>query len=86
MTLFIQIKNRLFEIDDAYVMGVVFLLTFITSEIVTRVFLHYKENKNKKGNVNIPNPTGGDKSTSLGFDTSIYDPNLVRSILYREMK
>ena len=76
MTLFVQTKNRLFEIDDAYVMALVYILTYVIVRIVKKAVLKYRENQKRK--VDIPNPTGG---INLELDTSDYDSDLANSIL-----
>ena len=73
MTLFVETKNRQYEINELYLMATVFIITYVITRIVKKAIINYYE---KKKTVNVPNPTGGDL-----FDPAAYDSDLANSIL-----
>ena len=57
MTLFLRTPRRRFEIDDAYVMVLSFLLFYAVGKIVKEVLKRQKQKQNTPKN--IANPRGG---------------------------
>ena len=66
MTLFITTKNRLYEINDFYVMVLSFLIFFAVGKIFKAVV---EKLKTTKKNVNLANPRGG----NINFGVKVHD-------------
>jgi len=69
MTLFIQRNNRLWEISDAYVMALSFLIFFAVGKIVKAVVERQKRKNNKS--LNMTNPRGGNVGLEFSDDTEL---------------
>ncbi len=64
MTLFISTRTRLYEVSDAYVMALSFLIFFAVGKIVKAVLEKIKI-KNGKGEITLPNSRGGSLGVAL---------------------
>lgn len=75
MTLFLRTQNRLFEISDAYVMALSFLIFFAVGKIVKAVVEKQKQKRKQKRkntkNINMANPIGGNLGLEISDDTEL---------------
>jgi len=68
MTLFVSLPGRRYEISDAYVMALTFILFFSVTRVVQEVI---KKRKKSKEEVKLPNPRGGGTTVQLSDDTEL---------------
>jgi hypothetical protein len=71
MTLFIKTQRQSFEISDAYVMALTFILFFGVTKIIKQVIEKKINNNNNNKEIKIHNPRGGSAQIQLSDDNEL---------------